>query len=144
MLCAPQGRKLEWEMVRELSLGRQGQTPLRTWYPTRMEENIENTYFSQIYSRKIRCCFLSFLERVKCDEDRIFFLSFPTEELLLFFLCFFFFNRFNILGVFFHHDLFIVFLSYRTRNTTLATPPPKSGFYGTQIQDYFGIPPPHL
>ena len=58
-----------------------------------------------------------------------FFLSFPTEELLLFFICFFFFfNQFNILGVFFPHDLFIVFLSYRTRNTTLATPPPQIWF----------------
>ena len=74
-----------------------------------------------------------------------FFLSFPTEELLLFFTCFFFFTDLLFWVSFFTMIFLLFFFHIDLEIQHLLLPlTPKSGFYGTQIQDYFGIPPPHL
>lgn len=45
----PQGRRGEQERVRVPLTGGRGKTSTRRWHPTRMEENIENTYFPNLF-----------------------------------------------------------------------------------------------
>lgn len=113
-----------WE---NLSLGRQGQAPLRMWHPTRTEENIENIFFTNLFQEN-QMLFSFFFGKSEVWWRQNFFCKFPNWGAVIIFsrLFFFFFFTDLIFWVPFFTMIFLLFFFHRELEIQHLLLPPTS------------------